>query len=186
MNKTILLAASFMLALGFTVSCSDDKNDENGGGSSGSNSGSSSPSKSKEYCEMDWGGPKSCLEMPKSECSGDFYKNNGYNDEMFQKGNYKVVNECKSESVVCWVNQADHGCGLLGGNKSLCEKIKDGNKGFSTIKECLDYDKSYVPPTPTGPLCLYTSGGKRLCTRFDNENGCLISVRGEIVEVCPE
>jgi len=185
MNKTILLAASFMLALGFTVSCSDDKNDENGGSDS-------SPSTTKEYCEMDnisLGGPfNPCLEMPKSECSGDFYKNNGYtytNGYQWEKLPYKVVNECEKITVACWIAQNyPNGCGL-GVDKSYCERVVNG-KGFSTIKECLDYDKSYVPPTPTGPLCLYTSGGTRRCTRFDNEDGCLISVRGQIVEVCPE
>jgi len=127
MNKTILLAASFMLALVFTVSCSSDDGD--GGGTS-----------AKEYCKVGSIGPVTCLEMPKSECSADFYKNNGYDGPggVWKTTKYEVVNECAKLTVACLI---ENYCQLPPGDKDYCEGER-GGKAFKTIKECEDYKKS--------------------------------------------
>jgi hypothetical protein len=170
MNKTILLAAGFALALAFTVSCSsDDKDDGNGGGGG-------TPAGAAKYCKVN----NYCLEMPESECSVDLYKGLNGNEAKWGGYKYEVVNECASITVACWRGRSQAGTDCVPGNtKSQCERLSDKYKAFNTVKECLDY----VPPP--GPLCLYTSGGIQRCERSSDEDTCTISLRGEIVEACP-
>jgi hypothetical protein len=127
MNRTILLAAGFSLALGalsFTISCSDDKSDDNNNGGAAA----------KKYCKV--GNPRIsyCLEMPESECSADFYKGKGYN-ALWGQFDYEPLSECaKSTPDVACCYTKDN-CSLA--STSTCTALN--GKSCKTIKECADY-----------------------------------------------